>query len=235
MAISNIVTWTTEALDEFVIKFKDWVKNSIPRNTSELKNDSGFITSADVPTMDGATEDTDGSSGLVPAPAVADVNKFLKGDGTWTEVDAEPDEYLKTASVSENQLTITPNQGDPITFTGGVPADWTATESEAGYIQNVPDVLRDQVQQIVFDPDTMETDDSVEGKVTISVKPISAFSGATADADGTSGMVPAPTAADAGKYLRGDGTWVTPDGGSGGSTVTSTYDSTTETLRIKIG
>lgn len=46
--------------------------------------------------------------------------------------------------------------------------------------------------------------------------------GARADADGESGRVPAPTSAERGKYLKGDGTWDTPSGGGGGSSVTIT-------------
>lgn len=34
--------------------------------------------------------------------------------------------------------------------------------------------------------------------------------GATASADGASGLVPAPTKGNEGKYLKGDGTWGTP-------------------------
>lgn len=41
--------------------------------------------------------------------------------------------------------------------------------------------------------------------------------GATANADGESGRVPAPTSSDRTKYLKGDGTWDTPSGGGGGS------------------
>lgn len=38
-----------------------------------------------IPTvMTGATSQAAGTAGLVPAPAVADKDKFLKGDGTWT-------------------------------------------------------------------------------------------------------------------------------------------------------
>lgn len=46
--------------------------------------------------------------------------------------------------------------------------------------------------------------------------------GATSLADGESGRVPAPTSADRTKYLKGDGTWDTPSGGGGGSSVTIT-------------
>ena len=36
--------------------------------------------------MVGATEDAPGSTGMVPAPTVADCAKFLRGDGTWADV-----------------------------------------------------------------------------------------------------------------------------------------------------
>ena len=41
------------------------------------------------------------------------------------------------------------------------------------------------------------------------------FTGATAQADGAVGLVPAPVIAVRAKYLRGDGTWATPEGGEG--------------------
>ena len=37
-------------------------------------------------TMTGATADTDGASGLVPAPKAGEQEKFLRGDGTWADV-----------------------------------------------------------------------------------------------------------------------------------------------------
>ena len=48
--------------------------------------------------MTGATPATDGVAGLVPAPLIADRNKFLRGDGTWTEV-ASPDVSNKADKV----------------------------------------------------------------------------------------------------------------------------------------
>lgn len=45
---------------------------------------------------------------------------------------------------------------------------------------------------------------------------VSAMTGATADADGVSGVVPAPAAGDEGKFLRGDGTWGNIDIPEGG-------------------
>ena len=40
-----------------------------------------------IPAFTGATTDANGNVGFVPAPQVADKDKFLKGDGTWEEVD----------------------------------------------------------------------------------------------------------------------------------------------------
>ena len=34
----------------------------------------------------GATSSADGSHGLVPAPLIADKDKFLKGDGSWSVI-----------------------------------------------------------------------------------------------------------------------------------------------------
>ena len=42
-----------------------------------------ILSSYSVDTMTGATDQAAGSSGLVPAPAISDKDKFLKGDGTW--------------------------------------------------------------------------------------------------------------------------------------------------------
>ena len=36
--------------------------------------------------MTGATAQTDGDAGLVPAPLIADKDKYLKGDGTWSTI-----------------------------------------------------------------------------------------------------------------------------------------------------
>ena len=40
--------------------------------------------------MVGATSETDGSAGLVPAPTASDATKFLQGNGTWAEISVTP-------------------------------------------------------------------------------------------------------------------------------------------------
>lgn len=46
--------------------------------------------------MAGATENKDGAAGLVPAPSIADKDKFLKGNGLWEEV-----EQISTEEVTQ--------------------------------------------------------------------------------------------------------------------------------------
>ena len=60
------------ALNELTFHYRDNVDKTIT------------IPSASV--MEGATDQTDGEEGLVPAPLAGDENKFLRGDGTWVEV-----------------------------------------------------------------------------------------------------------------------------------------------------
>lgn len=58
-----------------------------PTNVSSFTNDSGYITSASLPTDFVGTDGVDaGVAGLVPAPTTSDVNKFLKSNGTWATV-----------------------------------------------------------------------------------------------------------------------------------------------------
>ena len=45
-----------------------------------------FATS-DISDFVGATSSTAGEHGLVPAPQAGDEDKYLKGDGTWTEIE----------------------------------------------------------------------------------------------------------------------------------------------------
>lgn len=60
---------------------------TVPTNTSDLNNDSGFITSSSLPgDMTGATSGAAGAHGLVPAPSAGDEGKFLSGAGTWVAV-----------------------------------------------------------------------------------------------------------------------------------------------------
>ena len=58
-------------------------------------------------TMSGATLDTVGQSGFVPVPQAGDQDKFLKGDGTWSEVPSNIISVDEKSLVSvENVLSL---------------------------------------------------------------------------------------------------------------------------------
>lgn len=67
--------------------------------------------------MTGATSSTSGTAGLVPAPAVGDEEKFLRGDGTWQTVQSGVDIPIgdvSGASVVANQAQVTIKWTDPV-------------------------------------------------------------------------------------------------------------------------
>lgn len=63
--------------------------NAIQFISDLTQNENGEVTvhKKTVSTMTGATAQSAGTSGLVPAAQIADRNKFLKADGTWADVD----------------------------------------------------------------------------------------------------------------------------------------------------
>lgn len=60
------------------------------------------------------------------------------------------------------------------------------------------------------------------------------MTGATNSTNGTSGLVPQPSAGDEEKYLRGDGTWQTVSGGGTTYTAGNGIDITSNTISVKI-
>lgn len=63
-------------------------------------SDYSSVGGSEIPDFTGATSSTAGAHGLVPAPAVADRTKFLKGDGTWETVPYPPNMAGATASTA---------------------------------------------------------------------------------------------------------------------------------------
>lgn len=56
--------------------------------------------------MTGATSNADGASGLVPAPETTDVDKFLKGDGTWGVPSSSSSSSLPSAPSSDGEYYL---------------------------------------------------------------------------------------------------------------------------------
>lgn len=161
-------------------------------------DENGVVSATDTnttyTTMKGATSSTVGTSGLVPAPQRGQQNSFLKGDGTWGTVESatygeatQDQSGLMSASDKTKLDNIEANANNytlPVATTtrlGGVKAGNNITISGDGTISAT---------------DTNTTYDVMEG--------------ATSEANGQSGLVPAPTQGQQTRFLRGDGTWQVP-------------------------
>lgn len=92
------------------------------------------ITSVSIDDMTGATVSTDGVHGLVPAPLIADREKFLRGDGTWakdyTELTANLAAGNTQVTFSDAAITATADVSIKTNMAG---LNWTAiNDSTAG-------------------------------------------------------------------------------------------------------
>ncbi len=90
---------------------------SISKNviTFTKANSTTNTVTVTLPMLKGATTSDDGSLGFVPTPTKSDVNKFLKGDGTWTAI-AIP--TIPTSLKNPNAITIKLNGGKTEVYDG---------------------------------------------------------------------------------------------------------------------
>lgn len=151
----------------------------------QIAADGKTISATDTTYSDftGATSSVAGAHGLVPAPAVGDEDKVLKGDGTWGAAAAP-----YTAGTG---IDITSNV---------ISADTTvlATQSD---LSGKQDTLT-AGSNIQINNNTISATDTT----------YSNFVGTDGQTAGVAGLVPAPATTDAGEYLKADGTWDTPPG-----------------------
>lgn len=133
-------------------------------STSGTNKDAGSKKLATDDTFMGTNGTENGSKGLVPAPTSQDTNKYLKSDGTWSEVSGGGTSYTAGdyIDITNNEISVTgivPNgstrtpltlttgqyyycrdQGDPVTLT---------TEANSGYykVDNNTSTSQDYVFQ----------------------------------------------------------------------------------------
>lgn len=170
----------------------------------------------------GATASQDGAHGLVPAPLIADKDKFLKGDGTWSNAGGGSLSTLSDVTLSS------PTNGQVLKY-DSVSGKWingsggTATTSLANLTDvNLTSLVNGQLIQYdavaqkwvnigVDAAPTQNSSNPVTSGGVYSALP-STMTGATAGADGAGGLVPKPNAGDENKVLTGAGTWGSLDG-----------------------
>lgn len=120
----------------------------IPRHTPgtiSVTRESGSAVAKEIAVMRGATETTDGVSGLVPAPGAADYERFLAGDGTWRDVDVSHLAYTLPPATEQTLGGVKIGAGLSVENDGTLSADVQevdvmtgATSSEDGVSGLVP-------------------------------------------------------------------------------------------------
>lgn len=116
--------------------------------------------------------------------------RWNKQSSAWTYIGAVGDYYTKgqvDTLLTGKQNTLT--AGSNITIENNVISATGTTYTAGANVQISP-------ENVISATDTTYTH----------------FTGATSSADGTAGLVPAPTTSDPDKFLKGDGTWGTPAG-----------------------
>ena len=145
----------------------------------------------------GATSDTAGVHGLVKAPSAGDQGKFLKGDGTWG---VPTDTKYNAATTSSAGLM---SAADKSKLDGiAQNANNYVHPTNAGNKHIPTGGSAGQILRWASDGTaTWGADNNTT---------YSKFKGATADAAGGDGLVPAPAKGDQAKFLKADGTWGVP-------------------------
>lgn len=112
--------------------FEQYVKDVIDDIEQEIAN-------IDLDPFTGATDSTNGTKGMVPAPQAGDENKYLRGDGTWAQLNATGIDLMKQTVgwVGKNIIPVpyydgTTKTDNGIIFTvnsnGTITADGTASD-----------------------------------------------------------------------------------------------------------
>lgn len=182
-----------------------------------------------------------GSDGLVPGPATTDAGKFLKADGTWdtppgATYTAGTNIQINNDVISATDTTYSAGSGITIGADNAISADdqlhnldlyayFDGTNPMVFQYSNngLPiffggNIYWDQFNNCINAADTTYTAGtnvwiSSGNVISATDTTYSAFTGATSAAAGVEGLVPAPAAGDDGKFLKGDGTWGTVQGG----------------------
>lgn len=135
-SMSNVTWW---AIDEFRFsKVLRYTGDSFEVPTKEFDSSTRDVKKINntqpAPTvMTGATSSASGERGLVPAPASADRNKFLKGDATWATINALQNNSTGTNSLSILGQATTSTSSVSIGYNAHAETDYSIAIGESSY------------------------------------------------------------------------------------------------------
>ena len=233
-----VLTSKITADDTITIDHNEYTARSIDTSavdvldtfTSDVYGHVTAATKRTLPTFGGAdtSESIAGSVGVVPAPAVNDELKFLRGDSTWATV-----VQTSITTTDGTFIDLTPNSATSGSVTVTADLSATGTTSNATFLRGdnqwaTPpgtysfDINADNDSNPVSNKEItsgqtlnilgatpISTAVSAADTVTISAAD---FTGPTTNpsVNGVRGLVPAPTTSDGSKFLKGDGNWADP-------------------------
>lgn len=154
---------------------------------------------AELPIMEGASSEEEGSGGLVPAPNAGDEDKYLAGDATWkTVIDSVPDMTAPSdGEAGVHGLVPAPGINDGSKYLRG-----NGTWGEINEMVGAQDDA-DGSHGLVPAPTAGSQEKYLAGDATWKQLPALAV--------GTSGMVSGPTEEDSEKFLSGNASWTSFD------------------------
>ena len=218
-----VPTSTNQDQSKFLKGDGSWSDITVTGITDVKVDNTSVVTNniANINTMIGATTQSNGTKGLVPAPLIAEKDKYLKGDGSWGEPTGTTyNDYdglthglvpLPTTSGSGRYLKEDGSWDNP---PGGVSDVQTKTSNSGSYST----VVVNGVAQVDLSSLYEDKQNKLTAGNNISIDPatneISATNTEYNDYTGsTHGLVKPPTTSGSGRYLKEDGSWDNPPGG----------------------
>lgn len=163
----------------------------------QLKDQSGNII---LPATRAAGVFFDDNTKLQDLISASGVVKKAEGDKNGKAIT----EYIANAEISDHKLTLTKGDGTPVEIT--IPDNDTtyeeATAESAGLMS-----AADKTKLDGMDAALEGKADAVHTHVMADITDLKTMTGASAEAQGATGLVPAPAMGDQGKFLTGAGTW----------------------------
>ena len=233
-AFSNVKVGSTTIAADNKTDVLELVAGSNVTLTPDATNDKVTIAARDTTynAFTGATDTTDGKSGLVPAPLKAKKNGFLLGSGKWGVIypkikttDRAAHIYLVDYEASPDGSEYISEDIFPTVTSDRVGLMLAADKDRLDHMEDGANNYKHPsytakasgLYKVTIDNQGHVSATAAVSKTDITGLGIPAqdttysdMTGATSSTAGTHGLVPAPAAGKQTQYLRGDGTWATP-------------------------
>lgn len=232
--------WVTDEVEALEAADQALQDNIDAEETARIAADETLQDNIDAEEADRIAADTEIWDEIEAIEAASDVVDIV---GTYAELQQYDTSALKDNDIIKVLADETHDDAiayyrwststESFTFVGVEGPYYTASETDALLANKQDKLIAGSNIQIAADGKTISaTDTTYTAGTNVSIDAnnvISAtdttytrFTGATASTDGVQGLVPGPLAGDEDKYLKGDGTWATVQGGG---TVTILYQS----------